>query len=155
MQTVEQLRSLFAFNDWANRRAVVAVRESGSPRALRVLAHIVTTEIEYFERLYGKDSKGFDFWPDLSVGECGDLARDSAAKYERLLRKFDEEGLDLVARYRTSEGVWRENTFREILTHVLFHSATHRGNLLTTLRDEGHEPPVIDHIIYLRETKYF
>lgn len=155
MQTVEQLKSLFAFNDWANRRVLVAVRDSGSAKALRVLAHIVTTEIEYFERLYGKDSKGFDFWPSLSAAECGDLARDAAAKYERLLRKFDEEGLDLVARYRTSEGVWCENTFRELLMHVILHSATHRGNLLTILRDEGHEPPVIDHITYLRETKYF
>ena len=155
MDSIEQLRSLFVWNDWANRRVVTAVRESGSERALAVLAHIVTTELEYFDRLYGKDSKGFDFWPKLTAEECGDRARESAEKYERLLRKFDEEGLDLTTRYRTSEGVWCENTFRESLTHVLFHSANHRGNINTILRGEGQTPPVTDYIIFLRETKYF
>ncbi len=146
---------MYAFNDWANRRAVAAVRDSGSDRARGVLAHFLTTEIEYFDRLYGKDSKGFDFWPDLTVQECGDMARESAERYERLLRKFDEEGLDHSARYRTSEGVWHENTFRELLSHVVFHSASHRGNLAIILRDENFEPPTFDYIIYLRETKYF
>jgi uncharacterized damage-inducible protein DinB len=155
METIAELRELFDWNDWANRRTVAAVRVSGSERALKMLAHLVTTETEYFERLYGKDSKGFDFWPALSVDECGEIARAAAEKFERLLRRFDEEGLDLTARYRSSEGAWRENTYREILTHVLFHSATHRGGINVVLRDEGHEPPVTDHIVYLRENKYF
>ena len=30
MQTVEHLRELFRYDDWANRRMIVAVRESGS-----------------------------------------------------------------------------------------------------------------------------
>ncbi len=155
MDTIEQLRQLFAWNDWANRRVVTALKESGSGGALKIFAHIVTTELEYFERLYGKDSKGFNFWPELTPEACGDLAREAAEKYERLLRKFDDEGLDITARYRTSEGVWCENTYREILAHVLFHSATHRGNVSTILRSEGHAPPVTDYIIYLRENKYF
>ncbi len=155
MDTITHLRQLFAWNDWANRRVVTALKESASERALKVLAHIVTTELEYFDRLYGKDSKGFDFWPALKLAECGDLARDAAERYERLLRKFDDEGLDLTARYRTSEGQWRENTYREMLTHVIFHSANHRGNINTILREEGSTPPVTDYIIYLRENKYF
>ena len=47
-----------------------------------------------------------------------------------------------------------ENTFRELLTHVLMHSATHRGNIIVKLRDEGIVPPETDYIIFLRETKY-
>jgi len=62
--------------------------------------------------------------------------------------------LDLTARYRTSEGEWKENTFREMLTHVLFHSSIHRGNIMINLREHGFAPPKIDYIIYLRETKY-
>ncbi|MBK7706696.1 MAG: DinB family protein [Acidobacteria bacterium] len=155
MDTIEHLRQLFAWNDWANRRIVTALKETPNGRALKVLAHIVTTELEYFDRLYGKDSKGFDFRPDLTLEECGDRAREAAEKFERLLRKFDDEGLDLTARYRTSEGVWCENTYREMLTHVLFHSANHRGNINTCLRDAGVTPPATDYIIYLRETKYF
>jgi uncharacterized damage-inducible protein DinB len=154
MNTIEQLRQLYNYNDWANRRLITALKENNSEKARRILAHLLITEQEYFERLYGKDSKGFDFWPDLTLEECGDLARDVAGRYEKLLRRFEEEGLDLTARYRTSEGVWRENTFREMLTHVPFHSSIHRGNIMLRIREEGFTPPKIDYIIYLRETKY-
>lgn len=154
MQTVEQLRDLFRYNDWANRRIVVSLKENDCAAAIRILGHLLTTEQEYFERLYGKDSTGFDFWPALSVVECGSIAQETAERYEKLIRGFDENGLDITAHYHSSDGRPYENTFREILTHVLLHSATHRGGIIVKLRDAGFEPPKIDHIIYLRETKY-
>jgi uncharacterized damage-inducible protein DinB len=86
--------------------------------------------------------------------DCGNLARGIAENYDKLLRRFDEEGLDVVARYRTSKGERKENDFRELLTHVIIHSSIHRGNIILKLREEGFEPPKIDYIIYLRETKY-
>ncbi len=154
MDTVEHLRQLFGYNDWANRRMIVAVKSSGSERCLEVLSHLVLTEREWFERLHGKDSGGVSFWPELTVEECGDIARENAGNYERLLRRFEEEGLDIRCRYFNSKGKQYENTFREILTHVIMHSAIHRGNIVIKLRDEGFEPPQTDHIVYLRETKY-
>lgn len=154
MQTVEHLRGLYDYNDWANRRIVTALKENYVEKAHKILAHLLITEREYFERLYGKDSKGFDFWQKLSLEECGALARETAERFEKLLRRFEDEGLDLTARYRTSEGDWKENTFREMLTHVVFHSSIHRGNIMLALREAGHAPPQIDYIIYLRETKY-
>jgi uncharacterized damage-inducible protein DinB len=154
METVEHLRGLFAYNDWANRRVIVSLKENKSTKAALILSHLLITEKEYFERLYGKDSTGYNFWPELSIEECGELARENHERYEKLLRRFDDEGLDLYIRYKTSQGVEHENNFRELLTHVLIHSATHRGNIVVKLREEGFEPPVTDYIIYLRETKY-
>lgn len=153
MDSVEHLRELYIYNDWANRRIIRALKENDSEKCRRILAHLLITEQEYYERLYGKDSFAFDFWKDLTPEECGNLARETAERYEKLLRKFDDEGLDLKTNYRTSAGVWFENTFRELLTHVLFHSSTHRGNIIVQLRDEGFTPPAVDYIIYLRETK--
>src|SRR3954454_17469209 len=109
MYTVDHLRGLFAYNDWANRRVIVSLKENDCERARRILAHLLITEKEYFERLYGKDSTGFDFWPDLSMEECGDIARRSNERYEKLLKRFDDEGLDLYIRYRTSQGIKHEN----------------------------------------------
>lgn len=152
MHTVEHLRELYVYNDWANRRIIRALKDAKSEKCRRILAHLLITEQEYFERLYGKDSFGFDFWQDLNLEECGDLARATAERFETLLRKFDDEGLDMKTSYRTSEGVWYENTFRELLTHVLFHSSIHRGNIMVQMREENFAPPKIDYIIYLRET---
>ena len=154
MNSLEHLRQIFDYNDWANRRIIVALKEYKSEKSRQILAHLLITEAEYFERLYGKDSFGFDFWQDLSLEDCAELARETAERYEKLLRKFDDEGLNISAQYRTSEGDWKENTFRELLTHVLRHSSIHRGNIMLKLREEGFAPPKIDYIIYLRETKY-
>ncbi len=153
MDSIEHLRELYLYNDWANRRIITALKSDNSEKSRRILAHLLITEQEYFERLYGKDSFGFDFWQDLSLEECGNLARETAERFEKLLRKFDDEGLDLKTRYRTSEGVWYENTFRELLTHVVFHSSIHRGNIILKMREENYAPPKIDYIIYLRETR--
>jgi uncharacterized damage-inducible protein DinB len=119
---------------------------------LRILAHILITEKEYFERLYGKDSTGFDFWQTLSRQECKQLADENAEKYFNLLKDFDDEGLDLSTAYKTSEGVAYRNTYREMLTHILFHSANHRGQINTILREAGFEPIANDYIIYLRNS---
>lgn len=153
METVEHLRDLYAYNDWANRRLVAALKLNYSEKSHKILAHLLITEAEYFERLYGKDSTGFDFWQNLSLDECGDLAKENAARYERLLKQFDDEGLGQIARYKTSEGIAQENSYREMLTHVLFHSAIHRGNIMLKIREDGFTPPKTDYIIFLRETK--
>jgi uncharacterized damage-inducible protein DinB len=151
MQTIEHLRELFIYNDWANRRIVAALKSNESEKAVKILAHLLITEREYFERLYGKDSTGFDFWQNLSAEDCGQWARENAENYERILKRFDDEGLGQIAKYKTSEGVPQENTFRELLTHVLFHSSIHRGNIILKMREENFAPPAIDYIIYLRE----
>ena len=151
METIEHLRELYAYNHWANRRLVRALESNRSEKARKILAHLLITEKEYFARLYGKDSTGFDFWQDLSAEDCGNLARENAENYERILKRFDDEELGQIARYKTSEGVPYQNTFRELLTHVLFHSSIHRGNIIAKMREEGFAPPKIDYIIYLRE----
>ena len=180
METIDNLRELFRYNDWANRRVAVSLKqahrtlldkqtkpagqtktaeEHGNKqacieKAIGIFAHILTTEVEYFERLHGKDSTGMNFWPKLELEDCSELTRMTAEYYEKVLRRFEEEGLDIRVKYRTSAGMQKVNTIRELLYHVLMHSATHRGNIVNLLRSGDCEPPVIDYIIYLRETKY-
>ena len=150
MNTIEHLRELYTYNDLANRRLSFALRDSPSEKALEMMNHILLTEKEYYERLYGKDSTGFDFWQKFSREDCKLLVREISDKYYTLLSNFDEEGLNLQTSYQTSEGITQKNTYREILTHVLFHSMNHRGQINSILRREGFEPVSIDYIIYLQ-----
>lgn len=152
MNTIEHLRELYYFNDWANRRIINGLRDASSEKSLQILAHILITEKEYFERLYGKDSTGFNFWQNLSREDCKQLAIENAENYFKLLKDFDDEGLDLSTTYKTSEGVTERNTYRELLTHSLLHSMNHRGQINTVLRQAGFEPIATDYIIYLRNS---
>lgn len=153
MNTIEHLQELYEYNDWANRVLVRTLKENECEKATKYLSHVLLTEKEYYERLFGKDSTGFNFWQELSIEECSNLAKANAELYEHLLKRFDDEGLGQNATYYTSEGEQVENSFREILTHVLFHSMNHRGQVLTILRQEGFEPPVLDYIIYCRNVR--
>jgi uncharacterized damage-inducible protein DinB len=153
MESIEHLRELYIYNDWANRRIITALKSNRSEKSLNILAHLLVTEQEYYERLYGKDSTGFDFWQNLTLEDCGNLAKQNAENYERLLKRFDDEGLGQSVSYKTSEGVAYTNSFRELLTHVLVHSSIHRGNMVLKMREENLTPPTVDYIIYLRETK--
>lgn len=56
MNTIEHFRQSFAYNDWANQRILAALKENAVERARQILAHLLITEKEYFERLFGKDS---------------------------------------------------------------------------------------------------
>ncbi len=150
MDTIQHLRDAYRYDDWANGRTLGSLRDQTSDRSRRILAHILITKQEYFERLGGKDSTGFDFWPDLSIDECATLADSTHASYIHLLDNGDESSLETTATYKTSEGVPYTNTYRELLTHVLFHSSIHRGNIVLRMREEGLEPPKIDYILYLR-----
>jgi len=153
METIAHLRHLFEYDDWANRRIIDALANDASERSRRILAHILITKQEYLERLDGKDSTGFDFWQDLTIEECGYLAKATTESFSRLLDGAEDSLLDWVALYRTSEGVAHENTYRDLLTHVLLHSSIHRGNIILKMREERLEPPKIDYIIYLREAQ--
>ena len=152
MNSIEHLRELYLYNDWANRRIITALKSSPSEKAQKILSHILITEQEYYARLFGKNSTGFDFWQEFSLEELSKLAMENAENYEGLLKRFDDEGLGQIAHYKTSEGKPVQNTFREVLTHVLFHSMTHRGQVNTAIRESGFAPPVTDYIIYARET---
>lgn len=153
MNTIEHLRELYLYNDWANRRLISFLKTSQSEKAVKILAHILITEREYFERLYGKDSTGFDFWQNFSLEDLGKLTHENSENYERLLKKFDDEGLGQIAEYKTSKGEKVKNSYREILTHVLFHSMNHRGQINAAIRERGFAPPSIDYIIYCRQMK--
>jgi len=153
METIEHLKHLFEYDDWANQRTIAAMDINGSYRSRRILAHILITRQEYLERLGCKDSTGFDFWPVLDLEDCKKLARTLREDYRLLLKDLNESDLDRKAKYKTSEGVLHENTYRELLTHVLHHSSIHRGNIVLKMREEGLEPPKVDYIVYLRETR--
>lgn len=151
MDTLDHLRHLLEYDDWANRETIAALELARSEKSQRILAHILITKQEYFDRLSGKDSTGFNFWPELTLERCRELADVTSRNYQEVLSAADDSILDRVTSYKTSEGVPHENSYRELLTHVLLHSSIHRGNIVLKMREEGFEPPKIDYIIYLRQ----
>lgn len=154
MQTIEELRNPLNYNRWANHRAIVSLKASPNPsaQAIRALTHLLIAEKTWLLRLKeNMDSTGFDFWPAASVEESETLAEEIAQSYKELVSDLTEDQLELVAKYKNSKGIKYETTYRDILVHVVMHSAYHRGQVAIAVRAEGGEPGYTDYIGFVRE----
>lgn len=146
-------KAFLDYNHWANQKFIEQFRQlpAPNPRALRYFAHILMAEKGWMVRLKGLSTDGFDFWPNLSVEECATLSVENQAKYHAFLSDLLEADLERQATYRNSKGIEFCTSFRDILLHVAFHGAYHRGQIATAIREGGETPAYTDYIGFERE----
>lgn len=154
MNTIENFREFLAFDDWANNLILQALKSSSrsNEKAVQIFGHLLIAENEWLMRMTGKhaDSTNFDFWSIETVADCEKLFDENGREFENLFAELTEEKLDSNATYKNSKGLEFTNTWREILSHVFFHSVQHRGQIIQIIRAGGETPPYIDFIGFLR-----
>jgi uncharacterized damage-inducible protein DinB len=155
METLRAIDKKFAYNDWANRRALKALRfmESPSSRAVRAFAHLLLVEKLWLARLRRTEMKlPAEFFPELPFTECEALLDESREAYGAFLGSLTEAELDLVSNFTSLKGDKYEASTRDVLTHVTMHSMYHRGQVALAIREDGGEPLQSDYILFVRET---
>ena len=142
------LGRLLRYDIWANRETLDSLPEAATPpRSLRWMNHIVGAELLWVSRMAGKPAP-LPVWPDLSLEEC---AKRMDRLSEELLASLNYEPLTQSITYINSKGESWANTIEEILTHLVIHSAYHRGQIASDLRSAGHEPAYTDYIHAVRQ----
>jgi len=147
------LRRLMQHADWANRRVLDLLQSTtcAEPRALRLFAHVLTTERIYLERMRELDPWPQNFWPELPLAECAALAEANRGAYENFFETLPEAKLDGAIKYRNSKGIEFHTPIKDLLTHVALHGAYHRGQIAAMLRLAGEEPVNTGFITFVRE----
>lgn len=139
---------LFNYDAWANRASIAALPDTPPPRALAILAHIAGSQRTWLSRLSGRPSP-IAVWPAFTRDECAaELARDASEWSAYLATKPD---LAARVQYTNQEGERVDVSIDEILTHVVMHSAYHRGQLAMLTRDAGATPAPTDFIFAARK----
>ncbi len=154
METIETIRRKFAYNEWANEIIFnsLAAQAAPSAKALRSLAHLLLAEKMWLVRLLeNADTTNFDFWQAETLADCAMLLDENKRTYAAFLNDLTDEKLSAVATYRNSKGIAYQTAFRDVLTHVLFHSVYHRGQVAQAVRIDGGTPVNTDFIAYIRE----
>ena len=142
------LERLLRYDIWANRETLDSLPEAATPpRSLRWMSHIVGAELLWVSRMAGKPAP-LPVWPDLTLEEC---AKRMDRLSEELLASLNYEPLTQSVAYTNSKGESWANTIEEILTHLVIHSAYHRGQIASDLRSAGHEPAYTDYIHAARQ----
>jgi len=147
---------MFVYDHWANRECLAAMRADGSVSADTVgrMAHILSAQKLWLGRIL-KQRQSMAVWPMATIEDCMALADEMSAEWRdclaRLGNQFAPGSLDDKVEYRNSKGEPWSGRVEDILTHVLFHSAYHRGQIALQMRASGVEPAYTDFIHAVRQ----
>jgi uncharacterized damage-inducible protein DinB len=152
MELLGYLRRQFGYDAWANREALAGLRtRAGLPaRPLQLLAHILSAERLWLERIR-MQPQSLPVWPDLTLNQCEAQIADLAELWGEFLRQLAPAGLAEKVTYRNSKGEPWSSTVEDILSHVMLHSAYHRGQIASQVRAGGEQPASTDFILAARQ----
>lgn len=143
---------LFNYNDWANRRVLIILEENQiqDEELLKLYSHVLSAQIIWLNRIKDIPTSPFPIWEVYNLRELRSMTEESSANWENYLDKHTSQTFKEMINYQNSEGKKYESTLEEIITHVISHSAYHRGQIAKKLRERGIAPPDTDYIIYAR-----
>ena len=153
----EHIQRLFRHMFWASDRLItlledVDVDADAGREIARLFAHLVAAERVWLLRATGGDASSVPIWPDWSLDHATRAARETRARYQRLLDGVTEDELGRIVEYRNSQGTAFHTELGDILLHVAMHGSYHRGQIAAAVRRGGGEPVNTDFITYVRET---
>ena len=145
---MQRLRGLLRYDVWANRETLHSLGQSAPPPSLRWMAHIIGAEHLWMARLRRR-TEFPPVWPELDVEACGQRLEELSRMWPDYLDEADS--LTEQIRYTNSKGEAWTSTVEEILTHIVIHSAYHRGQIASEVRASGGIPAYTDYIHAVRQ----
>jgi uncharacterized damage-inducible protein DinB len=160
MPTPKEVVRLFAYNRWANARALEPVSAltpeefgrtlGGSFSSVHgTLAHIYAAEWIWLERWNRKSPRGL---PTSQEVPTLDVLREKWVAVERAARDFvarvTQENLEEVITYVNVKGETWSYSLADMFVHVVNHSTYHRGQVATMLRQLGKVPLSTDFLVF-------
>jgi uncharacterized damage-inducible protein DinB len=150
MELIQYFGRQFAYDEWANREVLSVLRGAGetSARSLQLMAHVLSAERLWLERLTERE-QSLPVWPQLSLEHCEQQASQLGCLWSDYLDAKPD--LSQAVSYKNSKGEPWTSTVQDILTHVVMHSAYHRGQIASQMRASGQTPASTDFIHCVRQ----
>lgn len=149
MDPVEYFRRQFSYDKWANDEVLAALRNGGvDPRSLQLISHILAAERLWLERLL-KKPQSVAVWPDLDLDHCAGESAQLGHQWPEYLAMTED--FSRAVSYRNTKGQDWTSTIEDVLTHVIMHSAYHRGQIASHMREIGRVPASTDFIHGVRQ----
>lgn len=153
MELLEHLRRQFAYDDWANKEVLAAIRDEAAElpsRPLHLLAHILSAERLWLERLR-QQPQTMPVWPPGTLDECEIQLAELSELWKRYFDRTTAPALEDTIAYKNSKGEAWSSTVLDVLTHIIMHSAYHRGQIASLMRAAGGTPAYTDFIHAVRQ----
>ncbi len=167
MNLADYLRRQFAYDEWANKEVLNAIRAAGAEnhssgnlgsanhscvnqRSLQLMSHVLAAERVWLDRLK-RQPQSVPVWPEPDLAQCEALAAELGELWLEFLDLITAGDVSQSISYKNSKGEEWSSTIVDVLTHVVMHSAYHRGQIATHMRASGQTPANTDFIHGVRQ----
>ena len=144
------LQSYTQFNLWANEKFcefLKALPEVDLHREItssfssvhKTVFHIYGAQNIWISRLHGTSPAAFPVSDSVTPSEALQKLIDTSKQLVSFIEHSTDESLQERIRYKNLAGEEFESSIWEIMQHVVNHGTYHRGQLVTMLRQLGHE----------------
>jgi uncharacterized damage-inducible protein DinB len=148
----DYLRRQFSYDEWANREVLNAIRsaDGANQRSLQLMSHILAAELVWLERLK-RQPQSLPVWPEPDLVQCEAQAAKLGGQWLEFLDLLTAGDVSQSITYKNSKGEEWTSTIVDVLTHVVIHSAYHRGQIASHMRANGQTPAYTDFIHGVRQ----
>lgn len=144
----EYYKQLFEHEQWANLKVLeTLINAQERPlRAIEIFSHLIAAQKIWIDRILGKETE-VKVWEVFEIEIMLELLEFNYSELEKII---EEQDLKQLISYTNSKGGAFTNIISEVLSHLLLHSAYHRGQIVLLLKPYTETLPMTDYIFYLR-----
>lgn len=152
MNLADYLRREFAYDIWANQEVLAAVKKAsaGDGRSVQLMSHIFAAERLWLERLK-EQPQSVAVWPEPDLDWCESQSIELSRLWHEFLDWITAGDVSQTISYKNSKGEPWTSAILDVLTHVVMHSAYHRGQIASHMREIGQTPAYTDFIHGIRQ----
>lgn len=150
----EYLKNLFEYENWANREITDCLLKMEDPpeKVMSLISHIINARIIWLERIKNI-SQSAAVWQVYNKSELMETLNKSASRLMEFMSKIEDKDLETVIEYTNTKGEKHSSTVKDILTHLLFHSPYHRGQIVLLIKPLVPVLPYTDYIHFARNIR--
>ena len=152
MNLADYMRRDFSYDAWANEETLRAIEAAGGQdaRSLQLMSHICAAQRIWMERLK-QQRQSVAVWPEFDLKRCREEIADLNRLWHEYLDLITAGDVSQTISYKNSKGEAWTSTIIDVLTHVVVHSAYHRGQIASHMRTSGQTPAYTDFIHGVRQ----
>ncbi len=150
----EYLLNLIQYDTWANKEISDCLIKLEEPpeKSLSLMSHIINARIIWLNRLKSL-STDISVWQLYAKSELDRVLEKSSGDLYEFLNSVPEKDLQSEIVYTNTKGESFRSSINEILTHLIIHSAYHRGQIISDLKQIMKTLPFTDYIYFVRSIK--
>jgi uncharacterized damage-inducible protein DinB len=151
----EYFINLFRYETWANKEVSDCLINLSEPpeKALSQMSHIINAQEVWLSRITGKTIDVNSVWKTIPESEITSALNNSSAALREHISGLSESDIERIIEYKNIKGEEFKSSLKDILTHLSFHSAYHRGQIILLIKPNVNEIPSTDYIKYVRDNE--